>query len=174
MHLKYAWALGALAMFAACGQQEPRSYEYAGASNTSALLTEPVRVAFVGDYGVASAAARGAMGSLMAGRTHDPRAEGDVAALVHRQHPAYVFTSGDNNYPCGSATTLDDNVGQFYSDFIAPYRGRFGYGARVNRFFPALGNHDWEAPGAEPHLNYFELPNNGRYYDVPWAPCTCL
>ncbi|RMG65237.1 MAG: T9SS C-terminal target domain-containing protein, partial [Calditrichaeota bacterium] len=43
-------------------------------------------------------------------------------------------------------------------------------GADVNRFFPALGNHDWKAAGAQPYLDYFTLPGNERYYDFVWGP----
>jgi len=76
-----------------------------------------------------------------------------------------LSTLGDNNYPSSAAATIDQNIGRFYSDFIFPYRGRFGPGGRENRFFPSLGNHDWYTPGAGPYLDYFTLPGNERYYD---------
>ncbi len=119
-------------------------------------LPEPVtvsaqtslRFAVIGDYGVAGQTAF------------------DVAALVHSWDPDFVITTGDNNYPSGEAATIDANVGQSYHEFIAPYRGAYGAGAAVNRFFPALGNHDWDTAGAQPYLDFFRLPGNGRYYDV--------
>ena len=40
----------------------------------------------------------------------------------------------------------------------------------TNRFFPVLGNHDWDTPGAAPYLDYFTLPGNERYYDVVLGP----
>ncbi|HVR01263.1 MAG TPA: metallophosphoesterase, partial [Polyangia bacterium] len=109
------------------------------------------RFAAIGDYGYAGPA------------------EEAVADLVKGFRPDFVVTMGDNNYPLGSAETIDFNVGLFYHDFIAPYVGRFGCGAARNRFFPTLGNHDWYAPEARPYLDYFELPGNERYYDVTWG-----
>jgi hypothetical protein len=112
----------------------------------------PVRFAVIGDYGSAR------------------RAEADVAGLVKGWEPDLIITTGDNNYEDGAAATIDQNVGQFYHDFIFPYKGRYGDGASVNRFFPALGNHDWQTAGARPYLDYFSLPGNGRYYDYSWGP----
>jgi hypothetical protein len=96
--------------------------------------------------------------------------EEDVANLVRSWEPDLVVTTGDNNYPAGSPETIDINVGQFYHEFIAPYAGEYGAGAEQNRFFPALGNHDWMDPGAQAYLDYFTLPGNERYYDVAWGP----
>jgi tartrate-resistant acid phosphatase type 5 len=90
--------------------------------------------------------------------------EANVAALVARLKPDFVITTGDNNYPLGEAETIDENIGRYFHEFIAPYRGKFGSGAEHNRFFPSLGNHDWYASGARPFLDYFSLPNNERYY----------
>lgn len=111
-----------------------------------------VRFAVIGDYGEAGPA------------------EAEVAQQVAEWAPDFIITLGDNNYPNGRATTIDDNVGQYYHAFIAPYVGRYGDGADINRFFPSLGNHDWRAPGATPHLEYFNLPGNERYYDFRWGP----
>jgi tartrate-resistant acid phosphatase type 5 len=111
-----------------------------------------VRFAAIGDFGTNSSG------------------EARVAALVHSWHPDFVVTVGDNNYPAGSAATIDVNIGKYYHDFIAPYAGRYGAGAATNRFFPALGNHDWAAPGAAPYLAYFGLPGNERYYSVRSGP----
>jgi hypothetical protein len=69
----------------------------------------------------------------------------------------------------GAADTIDANIGQYFHDFICPYRGSFGRGASKNRFFPALGNHDWYTALAQPYLDYFALPGNERYYDVTWG-----
>ncbi|MCA9654714.1 MAG: metallophosphoesterase [Myxococcales bacterium] len=113
---------------------------------------ERVRMAVIGDYGLAG-----------------PDAEA-VAELVRSWSPDLVITLGDNNYPDGRASTIDENVGQYYHSFIAPYVGRFGPGADTNRFFPSLGNHDWRTPGPWPHLDYFTLPGNERYYELQWGP----
>lgn len=111
------------------------------------------RLAVIGDFGV------------------NTQAEGDVAALVTGWQPDAVLTVGDNNYPDGSAATIDANIGKYYAAFIHPYQGAFGPGATSNRFFPALGNHDWRTrdgapPLPYPSLDYFALPGNERYYDV--------
>lgn len=89
-----------------------------------------------------------------------------VAALVASWAPDFVLTTGDNNYPDGAADTIDRNVGQYYQQFIAPYRGAYGPGAAENRFFPVLGNHDWVVGYPEPYLSYFSLPGVGRYYTL--------
>jgi tartrate-resistant acid phosphatase type 5 len=93
--------------------------------------------------------------------------EAKVSALTARLKPDFVITTGDNNYPEGRSETIDENIGRYFHDFIAPYRGRFGGGAKENRFFPSLGNHDWNwEVGAQPYLDYFSLPNNERYYRI--------
>ena len=88
-----------------------------------------------------------------------------VANLVKGWSPDFVLTAGDNNYPHGEASTIDENIGQYYESFIGNYKGSYGSGSSTNRFWPALGNHDWDV-GDQPYLNYFTLPNNERYYDV--------
>ena len=75
------------------------------------------------------------------GRASYPRV-GHVATLVNSWKPDAILTTGDNNYECGDASTIDENVGKLYHDYIYPYKGRYGAGAATNRFFPSLGNHD--------------------------------
>lgn len=117
----------------------------------------PLRFAVIGDYGEAGPD------------------EAAVAALVRSWEPEFVVTVGDNNYPDGAAATIDANIGQYYHEFIFPYAGAYGAGAPDrNRFFPALGNHDWRAPGAQPFLDYFALPGNERYYEQRWGPVHCF
>jgi hypothetical protein len=96
--------------------------------------------------------------------------EAAVAELVLSWQPEIILTLGDNNYPIGSPETIDANIGQFYHAYIYPYTGAYGEGAEVNRFFPAIGNHDvlWEM--GQPYLDYFTLPGNERYYDFTWGP----
>lgn len=109
-----------------------------------------VRFAVIGDYG------------------NDSQAEADVAALVKGWDPEFVVTTGDNNYNFGLALTIDDNIGKHYASFIGNYRGSHGKGAEDNRFWPAPGNHDWSLPsGLSPYTDYFTLPGNERYYEVP-------
>lgn len=122
------------------------------ASTETVTDTVPLRFAVIGDYGSGS------------------QNEADIANLVNSWAPDLIITTGDNNYPGGSATTIDDNIGQFYHTFISPYLGSYGDGADLNRFFPSLGNHDWISSGAQPYLDYFTLPGNERYYDFVWGP----
>lgn len=129
-------------------------------SPTSSPTPEPLRFGVIGDYG-----------------TGDQN-EADVAELVKSWNPDLIITTGDNNYPNGAAETIDDNIGQFYHQFIEPYKGAYGEGADTNRFFPTLGNHDWMTRDGDgmpfPYLDYFKLPqresDNERYYDFVWGP----
>jgi len=121
-------------------------------ADTAEASTEPLRFVFLGDYGT----------------TDTPSFE--VASVVRALAPRFIVTLGDNNYPSGSAATIDANIGQHYHEFIHPYTGSYGAGASFNRFWPCLGNHDWEASGARPYLDYFDLPGNERYYDFVRGP----
>lgn len=111
-----------------------------------------VRFAEIGDFGSGS------------------QREQDVAALVKSWDPDFIVTGGDNNYPNGDVGTIDAAIGQFYHEYIYPYSGSYGTGASVNRFFPALGNHDWNTADAQAYFDYFILPNNEHYYDFVWGP----
>jgi hypothetical protein len=93
-----------------------------------------------------------------------------VAEMVESWNPDFIITTGDNNYSSGEAATIDQNIGQYYHSFIHPYVGSYGEGAETNRFFPSLGNHDWETDDAQPYLDYFTLPGNERYYDFVEGP----
>lgn len=116
-----------------------------GAQNPSAA--GKIRFVAIGDYGWSGPA------------------EERTAELVAAFQPDFVITTGDNNYPIGAAATIDENIGQYFSEFIYPYRGSYGSSATENRFFPSLGNHDWGTPDAQPYVDYFTLPGNERYYD---------
>lgn len=111
-----------------------------------------IRFAVIGDYGLAG------------------QPELEVAALIASWQPDLIITTGDNNYPDGEASTIDENIGQYYSQYIYPYQGDYGPGGDQNQFYPSLGNHDWTAPGAGPYLDYFTLPGNERYYDFVAGP----
>ncbi|MFV1993369.1 MAG: metallophosphoesterase [Acidiferrobacterales bacterium] len=111
-----------------------------------------VRFAVIGDYGSGS------------------RHEWGVSELVKRWKPDFVTTVGDNNYPVGSPDTIDANIGRYYQEFISPYRGKYGPGAKVNRFFPIPGHRDWDTDELATYLDYFELPGNERYYDFVAGP----
>ena len=119
---------------------------------------ESVVVAVIGDFGGAATGAASASNEMA------------VANLVKRWRPDFVVTTGDNNYPSGAASTIDQNIGQFYHEFIHPYAGTDGAGASSNRFFPCLGNHDWDGTGGQPYFDYFALPGNERYYRYRSGP----
>jgi tartrate-resistant acid phosphatase type 5 len=112
------------------------------------------RFALIGDFGYAG------------------ESEFKVSELVKSWHPAFIVSLGDNNYENGEAETIDDNIGQYYHEFIYPYKGAYGKHDTVkeNRFFPCLGNHDWYTDNAQPYFNYFTLPGNERYYDFVRPP----
>ena len=116
------------------------------------LAAPPTRFAIIGDFGV------------------DNSNELEVANLVKTNfQPEFVVTVGDNNYL--GAASIDEAIGKYYHQFIGNYAGSFGAGASSNRFFPALGNHDYyAATGYAAHTNYFTLPGNERYYDFVRGP----
>ena len=121
--------------------------------NKNLLQTGNIVFAVIGDYGLAS------------------QNEADVANLVKSWNPAFIVTVGDNNYPNGAASTIDENIGQYYHDYIFPYNGKYGAGAPYKRFFPALGNHDWGADnGARQYFKYFSFYNEKGYYDFINGP----
>lgn len=135
------------------GSNLPTTNQMSG-SKVEAPLDQVIRFAVIGDFGTGSSD------------------EAAVAALVDSWNPDFVITTGDNNYPDGEADTMDEHVGQYYSQFIGNYQGAYGSGSPTNRFWPSLGNHDWHSisctgnscDGA--YFDYFTLPNNERYYDV--------
>ncbi len=101
-----------------------------------------------------------------------------VADLVDGFSPDFIVTTGDNSY--GSAD-IDINIGQYYGDYIGDYQGTYGPGSSENRFFPAIGNHDYtDGGGLNAYLGYFTLPGAGipgsgssgseRYYDFVRGP----
>ncbi len=124
----------------------------ATAVSPHSLPASTVRFAAIGDFGLAGAN------------------EQAVANLVQSWQPDFIITLGDNNYPHGEADTIDNNIGQYYHNYIYPYVGNYGNGADINRFFPSLGNHDWGTDNVQAHLDYFTLPGNERYYDFIWGP----
>jgi hypothetical protein len=120
-----------------------------------------IRFAVIGDFGQAGSN------------------EAAAASLVKSWQPDFIITTGDNNYPNGEATTIDANVGQYFSEYIFPYHGSYSPGTDTNRFFPSLGNHDWESGTVQPYLDYFPIDEsvvnrnssgNERYYDFMQGP----
>lgn len=107
--------------------------------------------------------------------------EQNVASMVLGWEPQFIITVGDNNYPCGKASTIVANS-QPYCDYIynpgampSPCAGTATTN-QVNAFFPVPGNHEWYSANATPYLQFFtRLPTNSsgtqpnqRYYDLTW------
>lgn len=94
-----------------------------------------------------------------------------VADLISGWNPDFVVTVGDNNYSnSGTTAAWDTAVGQYFGKYIRYPLGStslYSPGSPINRFFPALGNHDWDAGG---YTNYFDLPGKERYYDFLKGP----
>ncbi len=114
------------------------------------VLPETIRIAAIGDYGY---------------QTPEEQA---VATMVKSWNPDKIVTLGDNVY--GPGVSFDACIGQYYADYIGNYKGAYGAGSEVNRFYPSLGNHDYFDGGLENYLDYFTLPTassgNERYYQV--------
>ena len=134
--------------------------------NSILYAQEPVKFAAFGDYGV------------------DDLNELAVSLLVKSWNPEFIVTTGDNNYWIDRGDSIDHKIGRYYQEFIKPYMGNYGSGSpTINRFFPALGNHDlydglYYGPNdirytGYYHYNYFKLTDpvvvKGNTPDV-WSP----
>lgn len=146
---RLGWCLAVIAAVFPVLAAPPPVARPSGARTTNLTL---VTFACIGDFGSDSPGNR------------------NVATFIRSWNPQFIITVGDNNYPSGSAATIDRHIGQHYYPYIHPYAGRYGLGARTNRFFPSLGNHDWLTDNAAPHLAYFTLPENERYYSFVRGP----
>lgn len=104
-----------------------------------------LKIAVIGDYG--------ALG---------PGLE-QVSAMIDDWNVDAIITTGDNVYS-SAAQPYDDIVGQFFHEYIGGYSGAYGAGAATNKFWPTLGNHDYDHLAA--YLAWFNLPGNERYYDT--------
>lgn len=125
------------------------AFLFSQAKSPAHAQTEKITFAIIGDYGLAG----------------QPAA--DVSALVKSWNPDFIVTTGDNNQD-NKADHMDDNIGQYYHEYIYNYKGNYGEGSPTKRFFPALGNHDWDV--FKPYLDYFSLRNDERYYDFIQGP----
>lgn len=128
------------------------------APSTVYCAEEPttVRFAVIGDFG------------------NDDKNEEGVVRLVKSWNPEFIITVGDNNYPEGEPNTIDLNIGKYFHEYIKNYKGSFGVGSSTERFFPTLGNHDWDCGMCQtlpkPYLDYFSLKDSQRYYDFIRGP----
>ncbi|CAN7629592.1 metallophosphoesterase [Mesorhizobium sp. LjNodule214] len=97
----------------------------------------------------------------------DLSGEKAVSAMIHAWNVDFVLTVGDNAY---APQTFDPAIGQQYHDYIGNYQGAYGSGSTINRFFPTLGNHEYNEGTVPAYQNYFTLPDNERYYDFQIGP----
>jgi hypothetical protein len=82
-------------------------------------------------------------------------AEQGVARLIGSWHPDFVLTTGDNAYPLGVASLLDQDVFHPYAAVM-----------RESAWFPALGNHDIYITGGRDELAAFHI---SRWYRFGWG-----
>lgn len=98
-----------------------------------------------------------------------------VASMVRSWEPDFITTVGDNIYGYESFKTVDDCIGQYFRRFLSPYNGEYGEDSGVNRFYPILGNHDWESVEVDEQGNcigpYFDFfPDREPYYTFQQGP----
>jgi 3-phytase len=115
---------------------------------TSPFVYTPNTFAVIGDFGSA-----------------DDNATKWVADMVKSWNPEYVITTGDNSY---DNTSIDDNIGQFYSKFMFPYDGNYPPASPdKNRFWVSVGNHDYsDGGGITAQKEYFPYLEPNTYYDI--------
>jgi tartrate-resistant acid phosphatase type 5 len=168
-----ASSLGALGL-GACGDEggaTPGPVLPDGATPESAAPPPPVDAA-AGDAGADDAAIAPPRTRfvLLGDFGFDNADELAVASLVKAWSPDFIVTLGDNSYPDSTPQTIDETIGKYYSDFIFPYRGKYGKGATEQRFYACLGNHDWGVGNVQAHTDYFDLPGNERYWEIQKGP----
>ncbi|NWF63125.1 MAG: metallophosphoesterase [Chloroflexi bacterium] len=130
-----------IAIFAALSFRAPSAY----------AQSDRIVFAVIGDYGLAG----------------QPTA--DVAALVKSWNPDFIVTTGDNNQN-DRPYEMDDNIGQYYHEYLVNYKGKYGAGSPTRRFYPTPGNHDWAGDGLKSYLDYFDLKKHQRYYEFTQGP----
>ena len=123
------------------------------------VSTDSVTFVIIGDYGQGS------------------KQEKQVAEMVKSWTFDFIITTGDNNYPLGSAKTLKKHISKYYGDYIynpdAPEKFQcHGKAAqdKVNRFFPSPGNHDNNTDNLQPYIDFFTLPGDEHNYDFTYGP----
>lgn len=102
----------------------------------------------------------------------------EVSNMIKSWDPDFILTLGDNNYEDGKLSSIKGNVSQYFCDFIYNPDAPKGYSCtgrandeKLNRFFPVIGNHDYNPKDdIIPYLNFFSLPGVEEYYDFQWGP----
>jgi len=123
------------------------------------IEADTIHFAIIGDYGVQGESTY------------------QVSEMVKSWNPDFIITTGDNNYEDGTLGSIQDNISQYYCDFIhnpdAPEEYRCAGLATIeeqNRFFPSLGNHDqYSSSYSQPYTSFFTLPDKEVYYSFKWG-----
>ena len=100
-----------------------------------------------------------------------------VAEMVKSWEPDFILTTGDNNYPDGEQESFEDNISDYYGDFIFNFDASqydrcngAAFSDSINRFFPSPGNHDVNTfYGLAPYKRFFTLPGNELFYKFNWG-----
>ncbi|MEK6320119.1 MAG: metallophosphoesterase [Acidobacteriota bacterium] len=125
---------------------------------------EPISFAVIGDFGYFDSKNDYAM---------------EVANMVKSWNPGFIITTGDNSYLKGLTKNFHNNIGRLYHEYIKLkpefYKPEYGAQPAENKFYPTMGNHDWDGDGGKPYSEYFSaLPVNEyghqRYYDFIKGP----
>lgn len=100
-----------------------------------------------------------------------------VSSLIKSRSPDIVVHLGDIVYADGvvdpTVADYEECVGQYFgADYVGGYAGLYGFGPAENKFFPVLGNHDWDDAGIANYLDFFQLAKNPneRYYHYKRGP----
>ncbi|MCF8381128.1 MAG: metallophosphoesterase [Bacteroidales bacterium] len=145
----------------ACSEKTPEPMpEDEKKSEEFIIMADSIVFAVIGDYGIAGVG------------------EELVSKLVKSWKPDFILTTGDNNYPSGLMTTMEENISQYYGDYIFNFDAQEDYRCNgkafedsINRFFPCPGNHDsYNADSLNPYLDFFSLPYKELYYKFQWGP----
>ena len=102
---------------------------------------------------------------------------GEVAELVKSWTPDSVFHLGDMVYGDRvidpAVPDYEESIGQYWYDYLGGYNGLYGIGPAQNKFFPCLGNHDYDDETLIDFYNFFNhaANPNKRYYSVKRGPC---
>lgn len=169
--------------------QPPRKGDLTGAVSC-ALLTILICSSFLASVSGARAQSPTLVFAAIGDYGTNNASEAAVAAMVTGWNPDLVVSLGDNYYTeaGGSGTAAYDlSVGKYYCNFLKDITTTGTFcptgTASINKFFPALGDHDYDDAGTTDNLpstymEYFTLPgqgyssssNNERYYDFVAGP----
>lgn len=90
-----------------------------------------------------------------------------TANMVKGWNPAFIVTTGDNDYEDKNGKDIETNISKYYASYI-------NADLKKNRFFPCLGNHDQDT-AEKPQIlhDYFKLfpfLGSAADYDFTYGP----